>query len=95
MDEEILKVIGRVHMLFKKKGLTLSLAESCTGGLISHYLTMLSGASAFFEAGLVTYSIESKKVILGLSPETISVYGVVSGAAAHEMAEKVRALVKT
>jgi nicotinamide mononucleotide (NMN) deamidase PncC len=50
MDKEILDVIKRVHEVFKKRGLTLSVAESCTGGLISHYITILPGASNFFEA---------------------------------------------
>ena len=50
-----------MHEIFKKKGLKLSVAESCTGGLISHYITMIPGASTFFEAGVVTYSAESKK----------------------------------
>jgi PncC family amidohydrolase len=95
MDEEILEVIYKVHELFEKKVLTLSVAESCTGGLISHYITTLPGASTFFEAGVVAYSIEFKKKILGVSSETISRYGVVSEEAAGEMAEKIRVLAKT
>lgn len=88
-------VIRKVHGLFKKKGLTLSVAESCTGGLVSHLLTTLPGASTFFEAGVVAYSIEFKKRILGVSPETISRHGAVSEETAREMAEKIRALTKT
>ena len=95
MDRKILEVIYNVHELFKKKGLTLSVAESCTGGLISHLLTILPGASTFFEAGVVAYSIEFKKTILGVSSETISRYGVVSEETAREMAEKIRALART
>jgi len=57
MNREILAVIKKVHDLFKKKKLTLSVAESCTGGLISHYITILPGASNFFEAGVVSYSV--------------------------------------
>ena len=87
--------VCRVHEIFKGKNLTLSVAESCTGGLISHYLTTLAGASNFFEAGVVSYSIESKKRILGVSPEIISQYGVVSNETAREMAEKMRLLTKT
>ncbi|MEK6651359.1 MAG: CinA family protein, partial [Nitrospirota bacterium] len=60
MGKEALKIIESMHEIFKKKGLKLSVAESCTGGLISHYITMLPGASTFFEAGVVTYSAESK-----------------------------------
>lgn len=88
MDGEVLEVVQKVHKFFRKKGLTLSVAESCTGGLISHYITTLPGASIFFKAGVISYSIESKKIILGVSPETISRHGVVSKEAAVEMAKK-------
>lgn len=95
MKQELLKVIKKVHKIFKKKGLTLSVAESCTGGLISHYITTLSGASAFFIAGIVSYSGDAKKTLLGVSSKTIQHYGVVSEETAREMAEKVRLLTKT
>jgi PncC family amidohydrolase len=95
MDKKILDVIEQVHEIFKKRRLTLSVAESCTGGLISHYITVLPGASSFFEAGVVTYSAEAKKKILGISPSTIKKYGVVSESTASEMAENVRALTGT
>ena len=95
MDKKTLQVIQRVHKLFRKIGSTLSVAESCTGGLISHYLTSLPGASSFFEAAVVTYSAEAKKKILGIPSEIISKYGVVSEETAREMAEKMRALTKT
>jgi len=92
---ETLEVVSGIHEIFREKGLTLSIAESCTGGLISHYITALPGASAFFEAGVVTYSIESKERILGVSPEIISTRGVVSEETARDMAEKVRQLTGT
>ena len=95
MKQELLKAIKKVHKIFKKKGLTLSVAESCTGGLISHYITTLSGASAFFVAGIVSYSEDAKKTLLGVSSKTIQHYGVVSEETAREMAEKVRLLTKT
>ena len=95
MDKKISNVIEQVHEIFKERGLTLSVAESCTGGLISHYITVLPGASSFFEAGVVTYSAEAKKKILGISPSTIKKYGVVSESTAKEMAEKVRSLTGT
>jgi len=93
--EEVLDVIRKVHELFKKKGLTLSVAESCTGGLISHYITTLPGASKFFQAGVVSYSAEAKKKIFGISSEIISKHGVVSEETAKEMAEKLRTLTGT
>ena len=95
MEEETFLVIQRVHNLFKEKGLTLSVAESCTGGLISHYITTLPGASIFFKAGIVSYSVGAKKKILGVSLDVISEYGVVSEETAKEMADKVRLLMET
>ena len=95
MKQESLDVIKRVHEIFKERDLTLSTAESCTGGLISHYITTLPGASTFFHGAIVSYSAETKKNILGITPETISKHGVVSGETAREMAEKVRLLART
>ena len=95
MEEETFLVIQRVHNLFKEKGLTLSVAESCTGGLISHYITTLPGASIFFKAGIVSYSVGAKKKILGVPLDLISEYGVVSEETAKEMADKVRLLTET
>lgn len=95
MNKKALAIIKRVHRLFKKKKLTLSVAESCTGGLISHYLTTLPGASSFFETGIVSYSAEAKKRLLGISQRIISKYGVVSEETAKEMVKKIRLLTET
>jgi PncC family amidohydrolase len=95
MDEETLSAIKKLHELFKGKNLTASVAESCTGGLISHYITCLPGASIFFKAGIVSYSVGAKKKILGIPFDVISEYGVVSEETAREMADKVRLLSET
>jgi|SRR5208283_3261217 len=95
MNDRVFCIIRSLHRLFIEEGLTLALAESCTGGLISHYMTILAGSSAFFKAGLVTYSNASKIDILGLASGTIERYGVISDAAACEMADKARMLLKT
>lgn len=95
MKQDISQAVAWVHEYFNGKGLKLSVAESCTGGLISHYLTSLPGASAFFEAGIVAYSGVIKNAVLGVSPETIRTYGAVSEETAREMAERVRVLAKT
>jgi PncC family amidohydrolase len=95
MDQEALEVTKNVHQAVRDRGLTLSVAESCTGGLVSHYITALPGASTFFLAGIVSYSAETKKDILGIVPETISNHGVVSDETAREMAVRVRLLTKT
>ena len=95
MDDKISGVIQKIHDLFRGKNITLSVTESCTGGLISHYITALPGASSFFEAGVVVYSAEMKKKILGVSSAVITEHGVVSRETAEEMAEKVRAATGT
>jgi PncC family amidohydrolase len=95
MKQEILEAVSKIHEFFKHRGLKLSTAESCTGGLISHYITSLPGSSVFFITGIVAYSEEIKKRILGISPDAITKYGVVSDEIAREMAEKVRLLSKT
>jgi nicotinamide-nucleotide amidase len=95
MRADILKIVKHVHEIFIDKGLTLSVAESCTGGLISSYLTDLPGASSLFVAGIVSYSEEAKKGILGVSSATIRKYGVVSAETVQEMAERMRMMAKT
>jgi PncC family amidohydrolase len=96
MKEELTEknpdTIRKLHELFTAKNLTVSVAESCTGGLTSSYLTLLPGSSRFFEAGVVTYSAASKTRILGLSQEMIVSHGVVSAEIAGEMAERMRVL---
>ena len=72
---------------FARTGLKLSLAESCTGGMIGCRITSISGASSFFLGSAVTYSNESKERILGVSHESLIDHGAVSEAVAKEMAE--------
>jgi len=88
-------IIRKLHELLTARGLRVSVAESCTGGLISSYLTLLPGSSGFFEAGVVSYSAASKIRILGLSEETIASHGVVSKETATEMAYRIRLLTGT
>jgi len=90
-----LKIVRHISRMFREKSLTLSVAESCTGGLISHYLTAVPGASSFFEAGVVTYSAAAKKKLLGISRNVLTSHGMVSEETARQMAEKVRLLTKT
>lgn len=72
--------------LLAEKGLTIATAESCTGGLVASRLTDISGSSAYFLQGLVTYSNESKTALLGVSPSIIERYGAVSEPVAEAMA---------
>lgn len=69
---------------------TLAIAESCTGGLLAHRITNVSGASEVFLAGYVTYSNEAKAAMLGVDPQVISEHGAVSEKVAQAMAEGAR-----
>lgn len=72
--------------LMGKYGLTLSLAESCTGGYISHLFTQHSGSSNVFQGGAVTYSNALKQSVLGVKEQTLLEFGAVSEQVAKEMA---------
>lgn len=74
-----------------RRGLTLALAESCTGGLLGARLTDAEGASRFFTAGLTTYSDGAKTDLLGVPDSLISQHGAVSEPVARAMAEGARA----
>lgn len=70
----------------ERKGLTLAIAESCTGGLLAALFTEIPGSSSVFECGFVTYSNTSKQNMLGVRPSTIAEHGAVSEQVAVEMA---------
>ena len=74
----------------REKGCTLSIAESCTGGLISDRITNVSGSSDYFMGGMVTYSDESKAEHLGIPSAIIKRHGAVSSQVARRMAQGVR-----
>ena len=78
--------------LLKERGMTLSAAESCSGGLLAKRMTDFAGASAVFLGGVTAYTNEMKVKVLGVRPETIETYTVYSEEVAKEMAEGVRAL---
>jgi nicotinamide-nucleotide amidase len=87
-DEETLA--GVVGALLTAKGLTLAVAESCTGGLIADRLTDVSGSSLYLERGVVTYSNASKVALLQVPPEILAEYGAVSEPTARRMADGIR-----
>ena len=76
-----------VHNILIERGESLSVAESCTGGAIASKFTAIAGASAYFMAGVVSYSNESKRDILGVNMDDIIRYGAVSETVAVQMAE--------
>lgn len=91
-DETLEVVVGK---LLKEQGKTIAVAESCTGGKLAHALTSVAGASNYFKAGVVTYSVESKVAILGIEKSFIEKYNVVSAEVAEAMAEKTKMLFDT
>ena len=85
MNAEI--AVGKV---LTKRRLTIAVAESCTGGMLSDRLTNVSGSSKYFMAGIVTYSNESKENFLGVSRKSLERCGAVSGPVAIEMAKGIK-----
>ncbi len=82
-DDLIEEVIGR---MLKEKGLTLAVAESCTGGLLAGRITDVAGSSDYFLGGITAYSNQIKEEFLGVKSETLMKYGAVSEETAKEMA---------
>jgi PncC family amidohydrolase len=87
-DERATEVI--VGRLLEQRGLTLAVAESCTGGLIGHRITDVPGSSAYYRGSITAYSYEVKELILHVRHDTICRYGAVSEQTAREMARGVR-----
>ena len=83
-DAETLEdVVGR---LLLERGLTLAVAESCTGGLIGHRITSVAGSSQYFERGVMVYSNEAKQALLGVPEVVLREHGAVSAPCAEAMA---------
>ncbi|MBD3295770.1 MAG: nicotinamide-nucleotide amidohydrolase family protein [Candidatus Omnitrophica bacterium] len=80
----------RLKRLLTPGEITLALAESCTGGLISHLVTSVPGSSRYFKGGVVSYSNDVKMDLLGVPGDMIQEYGAVSAPVARAMAEGVR-----
>lgn len=85
----------KIGMLLTKKRLTLSIAESCTGGLLSHIITDIPKSSAYFNGSLVCYSQKAKAGLLRIPERLINRHGTVSAETAKAMAEAVRRLIRT
>jgi len=90
MDEILLALSSSVGKALVNRGYTISTAESCTGGLLSHVLTGISGASAYFVGGVIAYSNVVKAQVLGIEVATLERYGAVSAQTARQMAESAR-----
>jgi nicotinamide-nucleotide amidase len=77
----------QVGAALKAHGMTLATAESCTGGGVAQAVTMISGSSAWFDRGFVTYSNTAKEEVLGVAPDTLEQHGAVSEQTVREMAD--------
>ena len=84
------ELLSRLQALCLDRKVTLATAESCTGGMISGLLTCLSGSSAIYLGGLVTYSNESKIRLLGVTESQLRQHGAVSEVVASSMAQGAR-----
>jgi PncC family amidohydrolase len=88
MEEKTLEVL--VGELLRRRGMRLSVAESCTGGLIGHRITNVPGSSTYYQGSITAYAYEAKVRLLGIRWETLEKYGAVSQEIALEMARGVR-----
>jgi len=83
VDEPIEVTIGNILL---DRGITISVAESCTGGNIAHMITSVAGSSAYFKGGVVAYSNEAKVKLVGVNPSTLEKNGAVSREVVTELA---------
>jgi nicotinamide-nucleotide amidase len=86
-DDPLVTLAARLGTTLTQRGWTMALAESCTGGMASQYITAVPGSSSCFERGFVTYSNSAKIELLGVSAETLEKCGAVSEETAREMAK--------
>lgn len=91
-DDSLESVVGKLLM---EKSITIAIAESCTGGLISNKLTNIPGISSVFKLGTVVYSNEAKMDVLGVNKDVLKEKGAVSEEVAIQMAQNVRLIAKT
>jgi nicotinamide-nucleotide amidase len=91
-DDPIEVVVGKI---LRDKGLTISVAESCTGGYLSHLITSVPGSSDYFLGSMIPYAYEIKMRQLGVKPEVLEKHGAVSEPTIIEMANIVRAKFNT
>ena len=87
--------IQLLHKKLIKKKLTISVAESCTGGLLAHNLTKLANSSKYFQMGLTTYSNQAKIKILKVNKNIIKKYGSVSKECCNEMVQTLSKILKS
>ena len=94
-DDRLVAQADRLYRVCVERGLTVSTAESCTGGLVAHAITEISGSSAYFLGAFVTYADDVKRDQLGVPAELLAAHGAVSAQVARAMAEGARARLGT
>lgn len=90
MNDEIYGISCKAVRLLNENKMTVATAESCTGGLVSAYITAVPGSSSVFELGITSYSCRIKRETLGVDGETLRDLGAVSRETAYQMALNVR-----
>jgi len=95
MQKTTLKLLENIGNLLREKGWTISVAESCTGGLIGSLLTSVPGSSDYFLGGIIAYSDKIKIGVLSISALTLRKFGAVSEEVVGEMASGIKKLIKT
>lgn len=88
----ILERIEKIVRNYTQKKLKIALAESCTGGYVSHMITNISGASNVFERGIVCYSNQAKIDLLNVKRSSLEIYGAVSENVVNQLANNIRLL---
>jgi PncC family amidohydrolase len=87
--------VRRTAAILSRSGHTISVCESCTGGLLSAWLTVLAGSSRYFAGGIVAYADDIKLRVVRVRPSTLRRFGAVSPQTARQMAVNVRSIFKT
>jgi nicotinamide-nucleotide amidase len=85
-DAALIRLATQLGKALKSRGLTLSVAESCTGGMASQYVTAIAGSSAWFDRAFITYSNQAKIDMLDVSKQNLDNFGAVSEQTAQAMA---------
>jgi PncC family amidohydrolase len=86
-DEEMMALARAVGEELAAAGMMAATAESCTGGLVGHWITEVAGCSAYFAGGAIVYSYAAKEAVLGVRHDTLMTEGAVSYAVAQQMAQ--------
>jgi len=95
MGQDLYQLSSQIGEVLTRNSFSIATAESCTGGLLAHILTSVSGSSNYYVGGIVAYSNRIKEKFLGVRPETLEQHGAVSSQTAQEMAIGIREKFKT